>query len=57
MAKKRTPEQRLAEAIQEMGMDKAEAAFRLLKSYTTKPEPKPRKKKDEAQKALGVGQS
>ena len=35
MAKKRSPEQKLAEAIQEMGLEKAEAAFRLLKSYTT----------------------
>ena len=35
VSKRKSAEDRLAAAIQEMGLEKAEAAFRLLKSYTT----------------------
>ncbi len=52
MAKRKSVEERLAAAIQEMGLERAEAAFRILKSYTTKPEPKTRKK----HAAVGVQQ-
>lgn len=45
MAKKKSPEERLAAIIQEIGLERAESAFRLLKSFTSKPEPKPRKVK------------
>ena len=46
MAKRKSPEERLAAIIQEIGLERAESAFRLLKSYATKPEPKQRKGKD-----------
>lgn len=42
MAKKKSPEEKLGALIREIGFEKAEAAFRLLKSYETKPESKPK---------------
>lgn len=36
MARK-TPEQKLADVINEIGFEKAESAFKLLKAYQTKP--------------------
>ncbi len=44
--KRKTPEEKLGALIREIGFEKAEAAFKLLKSYETKPEPKQRKKQD-----------
>ena len=49
--KRKTAEERLGDAIRDLGFEKAEAAFRLLKSYTTKPEPKQRKIKEVKQAA------
>lgn len=45
MAKRKSPEERLAAIIQEIGLERAESAFRLLKSFATKPEQKQRKVK------------
>lgn len=45
MARRKSAEERFAAIIQEIGLERAESAFRLLKSYTApKPEPKQRKK-------------
>lgn len=37
MPKRKSPEEKLGALIREIGFDRAEAAFRLLKSYETKP--------------------
>lgn len=51
MPKRKSAEERLGDAIRELGFEKSEAAFRLLKSYNTKPEPKTRKIKEVKQQA------
>jgi hypothetical protein len=43
MAKRKSPEEKLGALIREIGFEKSEAAFKLLKSYETKPEQKRRK--------------
>ena len=43
MAKRKSSEEKLGALIREIGFEKAEAAFKLIKSYETKPETKRRK--------------